>query len=103
MRCYIHYRIQEASFIEMAELLAGLLQNASLPDDTKKLQTQLPLNRKHYHPADRHLLALHWNNSLYIDTCLPCTCLPFDLHSTSKLCNIFGGLTNMDVDRVGVA
>ena len=23
------------------------------------------------HPADRHVLAMHWNNNIYIDTCLP--------------------------------
>ena len=35
------------------------------------------------HPADHHLLAMRWNNSLYIDTCLP-----FGLRSAPKLFNI---------------
>ena len=38
-------------------------------------------------PADRHLLAMSWNGSLYIDTCLP-----FGLRSAPRLFNITANL-----------
>ena len=39
------------------------------------------------HPADRHLLAMEWQGSLFIDTCLP-----FGLRSALKLFNIMASL-----------
>ena len=39
------------------------------------------------HPADRHLLAMLWRGSLYIDMCLP-----FDLRSAPRLFNILADL-----------
>ena len=39
------------------------------------------------HPANRHMLAMKWNDQLYIDTCLP-----FGLHSAPKLFNILADL-----------
>ena len=39
------------------------------------------------HPADRHLLAMEWQNTIFIDTCLP-----FGLQSTPKLFNILADL-----------
>ena len=39
------------------------------------------------HPADRHLLTMELNQSIYIDTCLP-----FGLRSAPKLCNILADL-----------
>ncbi len=39
------------------------------------------------HPADRHLLAMEWNDQVYIDTCLP-----FGLRSAPKLINIMADL-----------
>ena len=50
------------------------------------------------HPADRHLLALHWNNNLYIDTCLP-----FGLRSAPKLFNILADLLTWMLIREGVS
>ena len=38
-------------------------------------------------PADRHLLAMSWNNRIYIDTCLP-----FGLRSAPKLFNVLADL-----------
>ena len=35
------------------------------------------------HPADRHLLMMNWNNSIYIDLCIP-----FGLRSAPKLFNV---------------
>jgi len=35
------------------------------------------------HPADRHLLGMHWRDGLFIDTCLP-----FELRSVPRLFNI---------------
>ena len=39
------------------------------------------------HPADRSLLAMQWDNSIYIDGCLP-----FGLRSAPKLFNITADL-----------
>ena len=39
------------------------------------------------HPADRYLLTMEWNQSIYIDTCLP-----FGLRSAPKLFNIMADL-----------
>ena len=39
------------------------------------------------HPSDRHLLAMKWNEGIYIDTCLP-----FGLRSAPKLFNILADL-----------
>ena len=49
------------------------------------------------HPADRHLLAMHWNNNMYIDTCLP-----FDLCSAPKLFNILVDLLTWMLIKQGV-
>ena len=50
------------------------------------------------HPADRHVLAMHWNNNIYIDTCLP-----FSLRSAPKLFNILADLLSWIVEEKGVA
>ena len=50
------------------------------------------------HPADRHILAMHWNNNIYIDTCLP-----FGLRSAPKLFNILADLLSWIVEEKGVA
>ena len=50
------------------------------------------------HPADRHLLAMHWNKQLYIDTCLP-----FGLRSAPKLFNILADLLAWILDQQGVS
>ena len=50
------------------------------------------------HPADRHLLALHWENNLYIDTCLP-----FGLRSAPKLFNILVNLLTWMLISQGVS
>ena len=39
------------------------------------------------HPADRNMLGMRWNDGIYIDTCLP-----FGLHSASKLFNILADM-----------
>ena len=39
------------------------------------------------HPADRHLLMMSWNNSVYIDMCIP-----FGLRSAPKLFNVAADL-----------
>ena len=41
------------------------------------------------HPADRHLLAMKWNDKIYIDGCLP-----FGLRSAPKLFNILADLVS---------
>ncbi len=50
------------------------------------------------HPADRHLLAMKWNNSMFIDTCLP-----FGLRSAPKLFNVMADLLAWIVKDQGVS
>ena len=49
------------------------------------------------HPADRHLLTMEWNQSIYIDTCLP-----FGLRSAPKLFNILADLLSWITTQRGV-
>ena len=49
------------------------------------------------HPADRHLLAMVWQDSLFIDTCLP-----FGLRSAPKLFNILADLLEWILLNQGV-
>ena len=49
------------------------------------------------HPADRHLLTMEWNQSIYIDTCLP-----FGLRSAPKLFNILADLLSWVTTQQGV-
>ena len=50
------------------------------------------------HPADRHLLAMHWDHNLYIDTCLL-----FGLQAAPKLFNILADLLSWILTRQGIA
>jgi len=50
------------------------------------------------HPADRHLLLMDWNNSTYIDLCIP-----FGLRSAPKLFNIAADLLQWIAEYHGVA
>ena len=47
------------------------------------------------HPSDRHLLAMEWDNAIYLDTCLP-----FGLQSAPKLFNILAELLAWIVQRM---
>ena len=49
------------------------------------------------HPADRHLLMMNWNNSLYIDLCIP-----FGLRSAPKLFNVAADLLQWIAKHHGV-
>lgn len=49
------------------------------------------------HPADRHLLAMEWEDQVYIDTCLP-----FGLRSAPKLFNILADLLHWILREQGV-
>ena len=49
------------------------------------------------HPADRHLLTMEWNQSIYIDTCLP-----YGLRSAPKLFNILADLLSWVITQQGV-
>ena len=49
------------------------------------------------HPADRHLLAMEWRGSIYIDTCLP-----FGLRSAPKLFNVLADLLEWILINQGV-
>ena len=50
------------------------------------------------HPSDRHLLAMEWNQQIYIDTCLP-----FGLRSAPKLFNILADLLSWITRQRGVS
>ena len=50
------------------------------------------------HPADRSLLAMQWDNSIYIDGCLP-----FGLRSASKLFNIMADLLSWIGQHRGIS
>ena len=49
------------------------------------------------HPADRHLLAMEWQGTVYIDTCLP-----FGLRSAPKLFNVLADLLEWILLNQGV-
>ena len=49
------------------------------------------------HPADRHLLAMEWEDVIYLDTCLP-----FGLRSAPKLYNILPELLAWITQHNGV-
>jgi len=49
------------------------------------------------HPADRHLLAMTWNEQIYIDTCLP-----FGLRSAPKLFNILAEFLSWILEQKGI-
>ena len=49
------------------------------------------------HPADRHLLMMNWNNSLYIDLCIP-----FGLRPAPKLFNVAADLLQWIAKHHGV-
>ena len=61
--------------------------------DIKSAFRVLPL-----HPANCHLLVMHWNKQLYIDTCLP-----FGLQSAPKLFNILADLLAWMLNQQGVS
>lgn len=50
------------------------------------------------HPTDRHLLAMEWNNQVYVDTCLP-----FGLRSAPKLFNLLADLLAWILRKQGVS
>ena len=50
------------------------------------------------HPSDRHLLAMDWDRSLYIDTCLP-----FGLRSAPKLFNVLADLLFWILTQKGIS
>ena len=50
------------------------------------------------HPSDRHLLAMEWEDNIYIDTCLP-----FGLRSAPKLFNIMADLLAWILEQQGVS
>ena len=50
------------------------------------------------HVADRHLLAMRWNDQIYIDTCLP-----FGLRSAPKLFNVLADLLSWILMQQGIS
>jgi len=50
------------------------------------------------HPAEWNLLAMEWGNHIYIDGCLP-----FGLHSASKLFNVLADFLSWIVQQKGTS
>lgn len=50
------------------------------------------------HPADRHLLQMAWDDSIYVDTCLP-----FGMRSAPKLFNVAADLLQWGMQQQGVS
>ena len=79
------------SYITIDDAINGILRsgpNTLLAKiDIKSAFRLLPV-----HPADRHLLAIEWKNSIFIDACLP-----FGLRSAPKLFNILADLLSYSV------
>ena len=49
------------------------------------------------HPADRHLLAMKWNDKIFTDTCVP-----FGLRSAPKLFNVLADFLSWILEKKGV-
>ena len=90
LRCSLRYITVDTAISHIITFGPGTLL-AKI--DIKHAFRLLPL-----HPADRHVLAMHWNNNIYIDTCLP-----FGLRSTPTLFNILADLLSWIVEEKGVA
>ena len=88
--CSLHYVTIDTAIRHILTLGPGALI-AKL--DIKDAFRLLPI-----HPSDRHLLAMHWNSAIYIDTCLP-----FGLRSAPKLFNILADLLTWMLERQGVS
>ena len=88
--CELHYVTIDEAIDKIAQLGNGSLL-AKI--DIRSAFRLLPI-----HPADCHLLAMRWNNSLYIDTSLP-----FGLRSAPKLFNILADLLSWIIHIKGVS
>ena len=82
--------LRSLSYITVDDAIARIMEtgrNTLLAKaDIKHAFRLLPV-----HPADRHLLTMHWNDSLYVDTCLP-----FGLRSAPKLLQISSLLSSKE-------
>lgn len=88
--CSLKY-ITVDSAIEHIKVFGHCTQLAKI--DIKSAFRLLPV-----HPADRHLLAMRWDQHIFIDTCLP-----FGLRSAPKLFNILADLLSWILERQQVA
>ena len=77
--------IQRIQLLGQGTLLAKI--------DVKSAFRLLPV-----HPSDRHLLAMDWDHSLYINTCLP-----FRLQSVPKLFNVLADLLSWILTQKGIS
>ena len=88
--CSLKYVTIDDAIKEIIQLGRGALLEEI---DIKSAFRLLPV-----HPADRHLLGMRWNDSVYIDTCLP-----FGLRSAPKLFNLLADMLAWIAGQNGVS
>ena len=88
--CSLHYVTIDDAIKQITKLGSGTLLAKA---DIKSAFRLLPV-----HPADRHLLQMAWNGSIYVDTCLP-----FGLRSAPKIFNILADLLQWCLQQQGVS
>ena len=88
--CSLHYVTIDDPIKQITKLGSGTLLAKA---DIKSAFCLLPV-----HPADRHLLQMAWNGSIYVDTCLS-----FGLRSAPKSFNILADLLQWCLQQQGVS
>ena len=88
--CSLHYVTIDDAIKQITKLGSGTLLAKA---DIKSAFCLLPV-----HSADRHLLQMAWNGSIYVDTCLP-----FGLRSAPKIFNILADLLQWRLQQQGVS
>jgi len=87
--CSLSYITVDSAIAEILKLGRGaLLAKVDIKSTFRVLSV---------HPSDRHLLAMTWNEQIYINTCLP-----FGLRSAPKLFNIFAEFLSWILEQKGV-
>ena len=87
--CSLSYITVDSAIAEILKLGRGAL--------LAKVDIKSAFRLLSVHPADRHLLAMTWNEQIYIDTCLP-----FGLRSAPKLFNILAEFLSWILEQKGV-
>ena len=88
--CSLHYVTINDTINQIAKLGSGTLLAKA---DIKSAFRLLPV-----HLADRHLLQMAWNGSIYVDTCLP-----FGLRPAPKIFSILADLLQWCLQQQGVS
>ena len=88
--CELHYITIDDAIQKIVQLGQGSL--------LAKIDIQSAFRLLPIHPTDRPLLAMHWKQGLYIDTCLP-----FGLRLAPKLFNILADLLSWIILKRGAS